>query len=714
MARYGSRTASAVLAATLLSASGAVLATGALATPGVVGAARAEVQPPTLAAAAPLAAALSAYDPRRPETGRDATAAWLDSAFAEQGPVVRVTQPCPVPVLPGAVCQLLGDASPSPSPSWSSMPTPRPTSSGGEQPPVQVVGYNWARDAGDLDADARHDVFANGGDTGDQLVALRGTDGATLYTRPLSEPESETQSGWSREVPAGDVDGDGTDDTLLVEQSWYWSRYPRRADARYCSGTCSYRSEGQHRWLLSLRRGSDGEVAWRRAWHGRSYTDEWQMSDPTGSSSEGRYSSSNAWLLVDLADDLDGDGTRDVVATTADVSGRWTEERSAAGLLSSSDASTRNTSRGHVLRGTDGAVQAQKVLSDAPALAVLEPAGDVSGDGREDLLWQVHRREDDTTSCTVVCQDPAEDRRSVTVNVLDGRNLSDLWSRSFTQPSTDTPAWYGEGQAIFASPLHADATGDGRDDVLLHDIVGADDVEQRYVLRLLDGVHGGTRWSRPDTYVLPVLGAIDGGPGVDLLSVDHPYDGTTTATVLERVDGATGARLFATEHGRGDEVWTSVHVVRDVDGDRVDDLVLRTWSFATASSERQGLAVESGATGQRLLSDSTDGFDTDARVAGDLDGDGASELLLTRYRWSDSDDPHSGHPQVETRVVRAVDGAVLWSVDAEVAPAGDQDGRIGDELLVSEMHQVARDRYELSVSSVEGTTGRVRWTVRPS
>lgn len=714
MARSRWRTSVALFATTAMTAGGIGLVSGvpAAATPAARG-----LSDPAVERSAPFAAALRAYDPTRPESARAATAAWVASAFGEAAdtsvaPAPRgvgeprpqqTSEPCALPV-PVLGC-ILGGGS----------PNPEPTSMEAVRVDVTVSGYASGHDARDLDADGGHDVFAVSIDGADQrIVALRGSDGTPLYSRRL--PDRDHEGPWEIEIPAGDLDGDGTDDLLVIEQSWRWSRYPQDARTQRCYDMCGERESqaSTHRWSLALRRGRDGGISWRRSWHGRSEAEEDWSSSLTGSSSDVRYASTNAWLLVHLIADQDGDGMTDVLTTTADISGHTSETWGPGGVLWSGTSTTRNTTRGWVLRGADGRRLAERVLADAPALAVLQPAGDVTGDGRGDLLWQVHRREDDTVSCVAlgVCLDPSDIRRSVSATVLDGRGVVPVWSRTYVQAEDPQSSFYGyEGPVIWVEPLLADATGDGRGDLLLHDIDF--NAEVPYLLRLLDGASGTARWTRDDEWSVQVIGPVGGGRGVDFFAMSQGGGENDATSVFQRIDGATGDLLFATSRPArydGESFWFShPEVVADVDDDGVRDLVVRTEQFSEGQSSTQTLTieVESGASGAELLERTPDAGYVSVTPAGDVDGDGRPELLVSSTDWSDSSRPDS-----TTDVVRVRDGAVLWTSSAlRVVPGGDQDGQPGEELIVTDLDHPAPDRAEMRVSSVDGATGRVRWTV---
>jgi hypothetical protein len=114
--------------------------------------------------------------------------------------------------------------------------------------------------------------------------------------------------------------------------------------------------------------------------------------------------------------------------------------------------------------------------------------------------------------------------------------------------------------------------------------------------------------------------------------------------------GADGARLLTlTGEASGEGFGTSPSDAGDLDGDGCADLAVGAWQHASAAPGGGKVSVFSGCSGELVwaltgkVMGETLGFDSTGM--GDVDGDGAGDLLVTSA-WSFVNGPRSGRVYV--------------------------------------------------------------------
>lgn len=146
---------------------------------------------------------------------------------------------------------------------------------------------------------------------------------------------------------------------------------------------------------------------------------------------------------------------------------------------------------------------------------------------------------------------------------------------------------------------------------------------------------------------LSVPGDIDGDGFPDVYASDwnNNAKGASTGRVYVR-SGRDGKPLLTlTGETRGDGFGTSPSVAGDVDGDGAADLIVGAWQYSGAAIGAGRASLYSGKDG-RLVKTFTcrtpgDAFGFDAVTMGDVDGDGTSDFLITSG-WSGVHVFHSG------------------------------------------------------------------------
>lgn len=144
-----------------------------------------------------------------------------------------------------------------------------------------------------------------------------------------------------------------------------------------------------------------------------------------------------------------------------------------------------------------------------------------------------------------------------------------------------------------------------------------------------------------------VVGDVNGDKVPDIYASDYPNAAKGPATGRVYVhSGADGRRLYTlTGEGPGDGFGIGSADVGDVNQDGFDDLLIGAWQHARAASSGGKVYLYSGRDGSLLraitcrVPGETFGFD--ATGAGDVDGDGVPDFLLTST-WSNVQGFRSG------------------------------------------------------------------------
>jgi hypothetical protein len=144
-----------------------------------------------------------------------------------------------------------------------------------------------------------------------------------------------------------------------------------------------------------------------------------------------------------------------------------------------------------------------------------------------------------------------------------------------------------------------------------------------------------------------VLGDTDGDGVPDIYASDwsNTAKGRSTGRVYVH-SGADGHRLLTlTGDTAGEGFGTTLAVAGDVDHDGHADLVVGSWQYAGAAISGGRAILYSGKDGSILKTYTCktpgDTFGFDAVGLGDVDGDGADDLLITSG-WSSVHGFHSG------------------------------------------------------------------------
>ncbi len=403
--------------------------------------------------------------------------------------------------------------------------------------------------------------------------------------------------------------------------------------------------------------------------------DELLHSDPHASDHFG-------WGLAGVGD-VDGDGCDDIVVGSKDDDDNGTS--SGAAYVYFGSTSGLDTSSEHKLVPSE--VGAGDEFGEA-----LGAAGDLDADGYADFVVGAHKHD-------------GVDSGSGGFWVYYGSSggVDESRTRYVTQSAADP------GDSLGASFAHGDFDGDGYTDLL----VGA--------WGITNGEGAVYAWfgsaSGLDTSIESVIQAGDAdkrtyfglraaaagdldGDGYDDALVGAPGDDdveTNQGSVYVLYGGASGfsgeQELHASDGEKSDELGYAVASAGDVDGDGFDDLIAGAWAHS-ATDHSQGAAyvwygsatgVDSSSEEKLEPADTGSTYDFGMSVAGvgDLDGDGADELVVgapARDSWTGAAYPWWGAcPDADGDGVCTVDDCddADPTVDCVPALAGPSPGTAG-------------------------------------
>ncbi len=232
-----------------------------------------------------------------------------------------------------------------------------------------------------------------------------------------------------------------------------------------------------------------------------------------------------------------------VLPSAGDVDGDGTEDVIYA-VVTPDLAEAIPSSGFDVLSGADGAVLVDSGAATA-GLATALPLGDVDGQGGDEVL--------------VIVQADEGQPLTLEARSADG---SSSWTATVAAGSEPVNA---EADLAGNTVGFSDLTGDGVPDVAV-----ATDLGDGLAIQVLDGTDGQVAWTAalPGADSVVAVPTTAGGPG-DLVAVQ---DGEVAVTSL---DGATGTIEWAVQGEPAIGATVAVEPVGDTDGDGVQDLLVR-------------------------------------------------------------------------------------------------------------------------------------------
>ncbi|MEA1895939.1 MAG: dockerin type I repeat-containing protein [Euryarchaeota archaeon] len=599
--------------------------------------------------------------------------------------------------------------------------------------------------AGDLNGDEDDDVLIFNGTYNssdyltyayDYVSAVNGRDGTELWRYDL---ESTTGEVTVFEVPAhplGDLNGDGTDDVLLMVSSQnsdtgkttatvsairgengaeLWSRTITGdtgygyvfGDSTYISnlGPCDLDNDGKNDVLLTIAiydSDTGKTTATIHAKHGDTGDDFWSQS----------ITGTGIWMRAQSGCDLDGDDKDDVIVDCS------------LGITT-----TETTATVHAKRGYDGYEFWNQSETGEGVSALAYSTGDLDGDDKGDVLaifqmsdygaynfsatmyvkhgetganlWSQSAagankympllplagcdlNGDGEGDVVITSYTGASDSGSgltVTVHAKRGRDGHEFWSQSIT----------GENPRMFAYP-YCDFDGNGKSDVTVRMVRDHGTDENNVTVHAKHGETGDDFWSQSITgkdaslgvYAHCDLNGDDKSDAIAISEVTDPVTDETTLTVHAK-RGDTGVD-FWNQEATGVNITLSAYSYFDFNSDGKDDVIVESKDCDSGDENTATISVKNGETGTELWSKTVTGkgvwlandYCNYYLSDQDFDGDDLEDLLLTT---GTSVDIMYGSTEIPTSVctVKGNTGTSLWckpsaSSEPEPSATGDLNG----------------------------------------
>ncbi|RKF14242.1 hypothetical protein D6851_17340, partial [Altericroceibacterium spongiae] len=402
---------------------------------------------------------------------------------------------------------------------------------------------------------------------------------------------------------------------------------------------------------------------------GRRVIDLSSLSASQGFAILGDNSSDYLGYSVSLAGDVNGDGYDDLIigAYRNDDGGT---SAGAAYVLFGKASGFGTVDLGNTLSAADGFKIIGDTTEDYLGLSVSS-AGDVNGDGYDDLIVGAYRNDDGGTD-------------TGTAYVLFGK------ASGFGTVDTSSSLSASDGFKIY---------GDNTDDYLGYSVSSAGDVNGDGYADVIVGAHGNDD------------GGTDTGTAYVLFGKASGFGTVNTSSSLSASDGF---KIYG--DNTDDYLGLSVSSAGDVNGDGYDDLIVGAYANDDGGSDDEGAAyvIFGKASGFGTVDlgsglSASDGFKIMGAVsndylgysvssAGDVNGDGYADLIIGAYANDDGGSDAgaayvifgkaSGYGTVDLDTLTAADGFIIQGDTADdylgiaVSSAGDIDGDGYDDLLV--------------------------------
>jgi hypothetical protein len=501
--------------------------------------------------------------------------------------------------------------------------------------------------AGDLDGDGTDDVLVGFGSYDaskrllfDRIDAVSGGNGTVLWSITHDVNRHICAGG------AGNLNGDDKDDVLTFT-------------IRYDSGTDTYTLES-----ISALSGTDGAVLWSKDIN----TDLWGVWTEFDFNGDGmddiivQYKSYESSIATDCIDEIyifNGDGSllwwetpsNWVYAYPAgDLNGNGGEDLL---VYSEQNFDTYRTAKIFAVRGSNGNTLWSKTASnkDCVWLYPADPAGDLNNDGKDDVMMQYER------------WNPSPEDYTTTIYALHGNSGSTIWSNVSTAPDS----WMNAYPA-------GDLNGDGKDDVLLYPWKYNPSTGRYYsdIVYAKSGDDGHLLWRKTgtDMYYMQA-GDLNRDGADDLLFYERSYDASTDTyrpTDVSAVNGRDRSTLWTKTRSGGN--YINALPAGDLNGDGGEDVVVYNLNYGSYDSGlgefyADTISAVNGSDGSALWSKSCrENTWIDAWYVGetgDFDADGTDDVLVCTYIYNSI----SGrHILTIISAVKGDDGSVLWSKSA--------------------------------------------------
>ena len=208
-------------------------------------------------------------------------------------------------------------------------------------------------------------------------------------------------------------------------------------------------------------------------------------------------------------------------------------------------------------------------------------------------------------------------------------------------------------------------------------------------------------------------GNLDGDGLNDVIVTESKYDGTTeTASVIAK-KGSNGTHLWEESVNATGKDNCDIFAVSagDLDGDGLDDVIVSESKYDEMTFMTiERIIAKKGKTDAHMWEESVTGMAPFiyALPVGDLDGDGLNDVIVTEIKYNQSTDTTTASVIAK----KGNTGAQMWeeSVTGTVIyalPAGDLDGDGLNDVIVTEIkYNQSTDTTTASVIAKRGKTGK--------
>jgi hypothetical protein len=468
----------------------------------------------------------------------------------------------------------------------------------------------------------------------EKVIAKKGSDGSHLWE------ESVTARGENNSYiiahSAGDLDGDGLDDIIVIE-----SEYDETADTTTAKVIAKIGKTGMPLWEESVNAAGED----------------------------------NSDIFAVQTDDLDGDGLTDIIVIESIYDGA-TDTITARVIAKKGNTGTRIWEESVNANGKDNC------NIDAKS------AGDLNGDGLGDVIVieSVYDSVANATTAKVIATlgNTGTYIWEETVNAngkdncdIDAKNAGDLDGDGFNdiiviestyngatdtttarviakKGNTGTRIWEesvnanGKDNCDIDAERAGDLDGDGFDDVIVSERKSNEALFTSTMSVIAKNGKTGTHmWEEsvtgmvPYIYVLPA-GDLDGDGLNDVIVSEIKVDELTfTATMcVIAKKGSNGASLWEESvSGTGSHIFALP--AGDLDGDGLDDVIVIESKYdKTTDTTTVRIIAKNGKTGTHMWEDSVSGAGSyiAALPVGDLDGDGLNDVIATENKYDQPTD----------------------------------------------------------------------------
>ncbi|NQE44456.1 hypothetical protein C5S31_00355, partial [ANME-1 cluster archaeon GoMg2] len=510
-----------------------------------------------------------------------------------------------------------------------------------------VANDTYAMIVPDLDGDGNPDVLVQTGRYDPatdietrSIIAKKGIDGMQLWVATVTATGENNCTIFP--LPSGDLDGDGLNDVIISETIY---------DA------------GAETAKVIAKKGIDGMQLW--------------VETVTASGKD------NCDILAFPMGDLDGDELTDVIVTES----KYDETTNTACVIAK-----QGSNGTHMWEESVNATGKDNCGMDAL------PAGDLDGDELADVIVIESKYDGITETARVIAKQ--------------GSNGTHMWEESVNATGKDNcgmdalPAGDLDGDEL-ADVIVIESKYDGITEtarvIAKQGSNGTQMWEDSVNATGKDNCGMDVEWA----------GNLDGDGLNDVIVSESKYNGTTETARVIAIKGSSGSHLWEESvNATGKDICNLFAVYAgDLDGDGLDDVIvseIKRDEMTFMTIER--IIAKKGNTGTHMWEEAITGMAPFiyALPVGDLDGDDLNDVIVTEMKYNHSTDTTTASVIAK----KGKTGAHMWEESVTGAaiyalPAGDLDGDGLDDVIVSETkHNQSTDTITARVIAKRGKNGK--------